>query len=172
MPALSKHPVTVRCSCGSVEFEALGEPILSAVCHCDDCQRGARQIEGLPQASPVLDPYGGTEYVLYRKDRFRCVKGAAQLCDYKLRDASPTRRVVAGCCNTAMFLDFQKGHWYSVYRARLGGDGPPPEVRIQTRFKPEGPAIPDDVRSYSTYPLWFIGKLMLARAAMLFSRTR
>jgi hypothetical protein len=38
---------TARCSCGSVEIEAFGAPITSAVCYCDSCQEGSRQIEAL-----------------------------------------------------------------------------------------------------------------------------
>jgi hypothetical protein len=67
------------CSCGSVELKALGAPIASNVCYCDDCQHGSRQIEGLPNAGAVLDPDGGTAYILYRKDRIECSKGAALL---------------------------------------------------------------------------------------------
>ena len=68
---------TARCSCGSVEIEALGAPITSAVCYCDSCQAGAREIEALPNAAPVLGPDGGTAYILYRKDRVKYAKGAS-----------------------------------------------------------------------------------------------
>ena len=37
-----------RCTCGNVEVEAVGAPILSVACYCDDCQKGSRQIEALP----------------------------------------------------------------------------------------------------------------------------
>jgi hypothetical protein len=57
-----------RCSCGSVEIEAFGTPITSAVCYCDTCQKGSSQIEALTNAVPILSPDGGTEYILYRKD--------------------------------------------------------------------------------------------------------
>ena len=90
--------------------------------------------------------------------------------DYRIKNESPTRRVVATCCNSAMFLDFQKGHWYSVYRARFEGDVAPLQMRIQTKFKSKDRNIPSDVPSYSTYPFRFIAKLMAARVAMLFHR--
>lgn len=61
---------------------------------------------------------GGTPFVLYRKDHLRCTQGASYQAEHRLRSTSPTRRVVATCCNTAMFLDFTKGHWISVYRNR------------------------------------------------------
>jgi hypothetical protein len=55
-----KNHTTAQCSCGSVELEIIGAPIISVVCYCDDCQEGARQIEALPNARPVRDPDGGT----------------------------------------------------------------------------------------------------------------
>jgi hypothetical protein len=45
--------MTATCSCGGVELNAVGRPIVSAVCYCDDCQRGSAQIEALPNASAV-----------------------------------------------------------------------------------------------------------------------
>jgi hypothetical protein len=73
-----------RCSCGNVEIETVGIPIASAVCYCDSCQEGSRQIEALTNAVPILDPDGGTAYVLYRKDRIKYLKGAELLKGYKL----------------------------------------------------------------------------------------
>jgi hypothetical protein len=115
----------VRCSCGKVECEAAGAPIMSVVCFCDDCQEGSRQIEALPGAPSIHDPDGGTPYVLYRKDRFRCSSGGELLRARRLRDASPTKRVVASCCNSGMYLDFEKGHWLSIYRGRFVGSAAP-----------------------------------------------
>lgn len=131
-----KKDTIVRCSCGSVELEAIGAPIMSTACYCDDCQEGARQIEALPNARPVRDPDGGTAYLLYRKDRIECSRGAQFLQDYKITEKSGTKRVVATCCNSAMFLSFEKGHWFSVYRARFQGDVPPLQMRVQTKSSP------------------------------------
>ena len=159
----------VACSCGKVECEATGTPILTVVCYCDDCQRGSRQIETLPNAAPVLDADGGTAYVLYRKDRFECRKGRELLLDLRLEERSPTRRVVAGCCNSAIYLDFEKGHWVSAYRARFQGAVPPIQMRIQTRFKPHPDRAPINLPTYRTFPPLFIAKILFARIAMFFS---
>lgn len=136
---------TAGCSCAGVELELRGAP-------------------------PVLEPDGGTAYVLYRKDRMQCSKGAELLRDYRLNENSPTRRVVAACCNSAMFVDFQKGHWFSVYRARLRGEVPALQMRIQTRFAPRGADVPHDAPGYARYPLKFIFRLLGARVAMLLRR--
>lgn len=168
MSAPPKNDMTASCSCGSVELEVIGAPISSVVCYCDDCQEGSRQIEALPNARPVQDPDGGTAYILYRKDRIKCSRGALLLKSHKIREKSATNRVVATCCNSAMFLNFDDGkHWVSMYRARFQGDIPPLQMRICTKFKPENGDVPNDVRSYSTFPLKFLAKLLAARIAML-----
>ena len=165
----------MSCSCGAVQCQATGRPIVTAACYCDDCQRGSHEIEQLPTAGPVLEADGGTAYVLYRKDRFRCTQGGGLLRNLRLKDSSPTKRIVAGCCNSAMYLDFQKGHWISVYRARLQGPVPDVQMHIQTQFKPhpDSATAPDrataKIRSYRAHSPRLLAKLLLARLAMLVS---
>ncbi|HEY4296407.1 MAG TPA: DUF6151 family protein [Paraburkholderia sp.] len=159
----------MSCACGKVECEAIATPILTVVCYCDDCQRGSRQIDALPHAAPVLGADGGTAYVLYRKDRFKCTKGRELLRDLRLKEKSPTRRVVAECCNSAMYLDFEKGHWICAYRARFQEIAPPIQMHIQTRFKPHPDRTSIDVPAYRTFPPRFFVKLLSARIAMFFS---
>jgi len=137
-------------------------------CYCDDCQQGARQIEALSGATAVLDADGGTAYVLYRKDRFECTRGRELLRVLRLKDSSPTRRVVAGCCNSPMYLDFEKGHWVNVFRPRLGAGPPRVQMGIQGRFRRSGGA-PADVPVYRAFPPKFFARLLWARIAMLFS---
>jgi hypothetical protein len=168
MPGALKQNRIVACSCGSVELETTGAPILGAACYCVDCQEAGRRIEQLPNAPRVLDPDGGTDYLLYRKDRLKCVKGAELLLDHRLKEESVTTRVVAKCCNSAMFLDFQKGHWFSVYRTRFSGDVPPLQMRIQTKFRTRTTGDPGDIPGYAGYPPRFMLKLGAARIAMLF----
>jgi hypothetical protein len=171
MSEAPKTHLTARCSCGSLELEAIGAPITSVACYCDDCQEGSRQIEALPNARPVRDSDGGTAYVLYRKDRVECSRGVQFLQSYTLREKSATNRVVATCCNSAMFMNFDDSkHWVPVYRARFQGEVPPLEMRICTKFKPDSSDVPSDVRSYSTFPFKFVAKLVGARIAMLLHR--
>jgi hypothetical protein len=155
------------CACGSVRIEASGTPIISVVCHCDDCQEGARRIEALPGAPRIVDAAGGTAYVAYRKDRVACVKGAELLRRYKIRTGSVTNRVVATCCNSALFLDFDDGkHWVDLYRARILGQAPPLEMHICTRFVPDTAQGKDGMPHHPGYPVGFLLRLLGARLAM------
>ena len=162
---------TARCSCGSVEIEALGTPITSVVCYCDTCQEGSRQIEALTNAEPILGPDGGTAYILYRKDRIQYSKGAELLKGYTIEEKSTTSRVVASCCNSAMVMRLADAmHWIPVYRARFQGDMPPVEWRICTKFNPENARIPTNVPSSEMYPAGFMWKLLTSKISMLFGR--
>jgi hypothetical protein len=158
------------CACGRVRCEAVGEPILTAVCYCSDCQEGGRRIESLPGAPLVRDPDGGTPYLVYRDDRFHCLSGAELLADHRLKPGSPTRRVVASCCNSGMFLEFEPGFWVSSYRARYEGDLPPIEMRNQTRRRKSDIPLPSDAPGYRAFPLRLFWKLIAARVAMLVGR--
>lgn len=170
MPGPPTKRLTARCACGGVEIEATGDPITSAVCYCESCQQGSRQIEALPIGRPVCGSDGGTAYVLYRKDRVEYSKGSRLLRGLKLGEESSTRRVVASCCDSPLFLDFEKGHWLSMYRTSLQGGLPPLEMRVHTKSKPAGSILPNDMPNYSGYSLKFMAKLFGAWIAMLFRR--
>ena len=116
---MSKDAHNARCRCGTVEMSATGIPIVATVCHCDGCRQAGRILEKLPDAAPILDAGNGIPFVLFRKDRVRCTRGEKQLREHRLKESSPTRRVVAICCNTFMFLDFTKGHWITIAQDRM-----------------------------------------------------
>jgi hypothetical protein len=160
--------VKLSCMCGQVAVEAIGSPIASVVCYCDDCQQGARQIQSLPNAVSIEDSNGGTAYLAYRKDRITYLKGTSLLKNYKIREGSTTNRVIASCCNSPMLLSFDDGkHWVDLYRTRCEGDVLPVQMRICTKFKPDGSTLPTDVPQYSRYPISFLMKLVFAKLGML-----
>jgi hypothetical protein len=154
------------CRCGKVKLEAVGRPILTASCYCASCQEAGRRFEQLPSAPPVLNPGGGTDCLLYRKDRVRCVAGQEHLEEHRLKPESPTRRVLATCCNSAMFADFTKGHWLTLYRNRFPAGAPPVEVRVMTKDRREGVALADDLPNSAAYPAKFMLRLVAAWIAM------
>jgi hypothetical protein len=166
---LSHTALNAFCTCGCVVLELKGAPITSVACYCNDCQAGARQIEALTGGPLVQTTDGGTAYIVYRKDRVQIIKGANLLKALKLRPDSATNRVIASCCNAAMFVSFDDGkHWVDIYRERTGASAPPLKMRACTKFAPKGATIPADVPCYTGYPLPLIAKLIGAKFAMLF----
>jgi hypothetical protein len=164
-----KH-LFATCQCGEVRFEAIGAPILTGSCYCASCQEAGRQFEQLASAPPVLDPDSGTGVVLYRKDRVQCAIGQEYLEERRLKPDSPTRRVVAICCNSAMFLDFTKGHWLSMYRNRFVVGAPPLEMRVMTKERRVGVELADDLPNYAGHSGKFMLRLIGAWIAMGFRR--
>jgi len=159
------------CACGRVRCEGSGRPLVSLVCYCDDCQEGARAIEALPNSARFRDADGGTPLLTYRDDRFRCSSGEDLLVGYKLRESAPTRRMVASCCNSAMFMKFAPGFWVSAYRARIEGDDLPPlDTRIQIEHRRADTELPRDAPCYRGFPMRLFAKVISARVAMLLGR--
>lgn len=162
----SSQKRTVVCKCHAVKIELTGSPILANICHCDTCQRGSAQIEQLPGAPQILDPYGGTPYVLYRKDRVKLLQGRELLLDQRIEGGENTRRVVASCCNSPLFLDFGPGHWVCIYQQRFDAPVPTARMRIQTRFMPSGRLPEDGIPLHRGFPFGMIVKLLASRIAM------
>src|SRR5262249_16982520 len=88
----------------------------------------------------------------------------------RLKPDSPTRRVIAKCCNSAMFLDFTKGHWLSMFRNRFPTGAPPLEMRVMTKERRLGVELADDLPNYSGHSGKFMLKLITAWIAMGFRR--
>lgn len=157
------------CQCEQVALEVSGQPILSSICHCESCQSAGHHLEARAEAPPILGPDLGTPFMLFRKDRVRCLRGEAQLAEYRLTPQSTTRRVVATCCNAPMFLEFMKGHWLSLHMDRFEpADRSQPELRTMTRDL-TGPIEDDEgVPAFATHSGRFMWKLLMAWAAMGF----
>ena len=165
-----KNPLYEICQCGKVKFEAVGRPILTASCYCASCREAGSRFEQLASAQSVLNPDGGTDYVLYRKDRVQCVTGQEYLEEHRLKLDSPTRRVIATCCNSAMFLDFTKGHWLTVSGNGFPAVAPVPEMRVMTKDRRDGIKLADDLPNYDGHSGKFMLRLIAAWIAMGFRR--
>ena len=162
--------IPASCRCGKVVLEIAGAPILRGICYCSSCQEAGRRHQEEPGTDSILADDGGTDYVLYRKDRVCCVQGTELFEERRLKPASPTRRMRARCCGTAMFLGFTKGHWLTIYRGRLPADMPPAIMRMMTAERPQGVILPDDITNYPGHSGKFMLKLLGAWMAMGFKR--
>ncbi|PRH86823.1 hypothetical protein C5L14_16125 [Labrys okinawensis] len=169
---MARSPGRVRpftCQCGRVVLETVDSPIVTAICQCTSCRTARKRIEALPGAPNMAEDDGGTAFVLYRKDRIRYVRGAELLREYRLTPAAKTRRVLAQCCNAPMFLEFENGHWLSLYRQRFAAsDRPAPQMRVMTGDRQGGFDREGDMPSYASHSGRFMWKLLLAWIAMGF----
>ena len=157
-----------HCRCGAVEIGAWAEPIVVTTCYCEDCQAAAQQIAASAPSAPAD---GGTEFMVFRRDRIACTRGAENLQAMRLTPASKTRRMIAGCCATPMYVAFDdRRPWVSALRAPFGADAPPVEMRICTRFRQSEDKANDSLPSHPGYPLAMILRVLAAWPGMLFSR--
>lgn len=159
----------LACNCGRTRLAIEGAPIVSAECCCNSCREAGTRLQSLPEAPPLVDAKGATRFVLYRKDRVRFTQGAEHLAEFRLTPRSKTRRVVAGCCNTPMFLEFQSGHWLSLYGGLWpAGTLPALEMRTMAMDLPDASVLPDDVPNAKRQSAAFMLKLLGAWMAMGF----
>lgn len=161
----------LRCHCGQVECRGKGEPFLSAVCYCDHCQEAARQIEADGNGPPVAEADGGTALCLIRDDRFSITRGEELLRPHRLDPASVTARMVASCCNSAMFLAFSDlRFWKSVMINRIDGTRPAIEMRLMTRFRASTLPWSDDAPRFTGFPLSSLWRVLKQGVAMKLGR--
>jgi hypothetical protein len=164
-------PSTTRltCSCGQVAIDMEGAPILSVECCCTSCRTASTRFEQLPGAPRIQTEHGTTPFVMVRKDRIQWVAGTSLLEEHRLSPKAPSRRVIATCCNTPVFLEFSGGHWLSLY-GQLWPDGtrPPLEMRTMAKDLPAGVTLPNDVPNAGSQSATFMFKLLGAWIAMGF----
>ncbi|WP_332817179.1 GFA family protein [Sphingopyxis sp.] len=160
---------TASCQCGAVTLEMVGKPIVAATCYCHSCQKAGKAFAALTGASGVVGADGGTPYLLVRKDRIAWLSGSDELEEHRLQPDAPTRRFVSRCCNSPMFLEFTKGHWLSIYSARIPeGERPQAEMRTIVKDRPDGVELADDIPNYATPSGKFMWRLLTAWVAMGF----
>jgi hypothetical protein len=151
----------LQCACGQVRITVDRAPILSVECCCTSCRTAGGVMERLRGAPRLVGPNDTTHLVLYRKDRIHFTKGTELLKEYRLTAESPTRRIVAICCNTPIALDFTKGHWLSFYSCLWSAHTlPPVQMRTMTSDALEGTIFSDNVPNRKRHASLFFAKLM------------
>jgi len=160
---------TVGCACGQVKLRLQGPPIASVECLCTSCRTAGQILQSLPGSPQIVDDKGATGFVMQRKDRVEIVSGAQCLREFRLSPEAATRRIIATCCNTPVFLEFTGGHWLSLY-AGLWPDGarPPLEMRTMTGDLDDPSTLPDDVPNLRQHSLRFYALLLGAWIRMGF----
>ncbi len=159
----------IGCACGRTRLEVTGRPILVSECLCDSCRAAADRLARLPGASNMLTAYGATPAAEYRKDRVRILAGEEHLGEFRLSADAGSRRVVAACCNTPMFLELKGAHWLSVYLHLWPQETRPrPEMRTMTGDLPDRSRLPDDIPNLKTHTISFFARLLAAWVAMGF----
>ena len=163
---------TIVCACGVVCLEAIDPPMMTVICHCSSCRTAGQTFDARSPVAPIVDVAGGTPVVLWRKDRVRCVRGGERLVAHRLRPESPSRRMIASCCESPMFGDFTKGFWISIYCGRIP-DASAPSMRVMTSDALNGTRFPDDnLPRFRGRPGKFFVKLLTTWAAMGFRNPR
>ena len=164
------HSAHLGCRCGAVSLTAHGPHIATVECLCASCQTAGQALGRLPDATPVLDSKGATHFVMHRKDRVTITAGQDKLRAHRLSPSSSTRRVLATCCNTPIFLEFMAGHWLSLYAALWPKTiRPAVEMRTMTGSRDD---LPGDVPNLRTHSFGFYGRLFGAWAAMGFRKPK
>lgn len=157
------------CTCGTTRIAVVGAPISSVECGCQSCQTAGQAFADLPGAPHVLTSYRTTPFIMYRKDRVRFLNGAEHLHAYRLSLRASTKRVVATCCNTPLYLEFKGGHWLSLYATLWPVDArPAPKLRTMTIDLPPDIGLPQDVPNARKQNLRFFAQLFRAWVAMGF----
>ncbi len=159
---------TVACRCASVTLQIDGPHIATVECLCSSCRKAAAVLNSLPDTFRLPDK-AGTPFVMHRKDRLRFLTGMDRLKEFRLSPDAGTRRVIATCCNTPVFLEMKGGHWLSLY-AHLWPEGARPSLEMRTMTCDfEGHEdLPDDVPNLKQHSLAFYARLFGAWARMGF----
>src|SRR5260370_18097722 len=103
-------------------------------------------------------------------DRVESMMGQQNHEEHRPKPDTPPRRVIAKCCNSAMFLDFTKGHWLSMFRNRFPIGAPPLEMRVMTKERRVRVRIGRDTPNSSCHSRKFLFNLIAALIAIRFPR--
>lgn len=159
----------IGCACGQTRLKVQGAPILVSECLCDSCRAAAARLSALPGARNILTSYEATPSAEYRKDRITIVSGEENLSEFRLSADAGSRRIVATCCNTPVFLEMKGAHWLSLY-LHLWPKETRPKAALRTMVGdlPDASRLPKDIPNLKTHTVSFYAKLLWAWIGMGF----
>ena len=132
-------PLTGRCYCGALEYEATGAPLFKAQCHCRECQ----YISGGGPNYFMILPAGGWRWTQGSPQRFT----RADL-------EHPVTRTFCGTCGTHVLTELPDGERVVLKvgtlddPARYGG----PRAAIYTVDLQPFHVIPDELPQFERVP--------------------
>lgn len=127
------------CLCGAVRYEAVGEPLYSGLCFCEDCRRASGG--------------GSVGYMGIARHGFR-VLGETQQVRTALKSGKVATRNICPTCGSLVFGgELGVSEQINIYAGTL--DDPSqfrPTHAIMTRAKPEWAPIPEGLTVYQGMP--------------------
>lgn len=124
------------CLCGAIRYQAEGEPIVVALCHCSKCRRAA----GAPAVA----------WAMFEQSAFRVVNG-----DPKLYASSPgVERGFCGVCGTPLTFaaDFMPGLVDVTVGSLDDPEALPPSMHIWESKRLRWQAIDDTLPRHAELP--------------------
>jgi hypothetical protein len=135
----SGYRYTGGCLCGSLRYEAVGEPLNAGHCYCTDCRKAS-----------------GSGFVPFMGFRSSAVRFSGSTRKFTSKAASGTDAVRNFCpvCNSLVFGgEVGKDREFTIYAGSL--DDPSsfhPTIAIFTRNRPNWAVIPPGLTNFETVP--------------------
>lgn len=127
--------IRVNCSCGTVEMELTGDPLIQYYCHCDHCQAvhgDAYACALYPKAAVAVLRGETAEFILVTAPRTKCSR-----------------------CGTYLFAEVPGRDVRGVNGALFPEGVFTPEFHMQCRFAKN--PIPDELPHFKSFPTRFGG---------------
>lgn len=130
-----------RCLCGSIEYQVVGEPVIVAHCHCEDCQR--------------LTGAGHSTGAMYALDKFQMTGNVSE---YKLQSANGNQVTRVFCPNCGSPILGKNTAMEGFVTVSLGtledASDFKPEVVIFAENRNPWDFMDEDIESFDRQPEW------------------